>query len=464
MVRAKTAIQKKPLTLAALCALLAGLCACGQRHPAPAPSAPAPSAPASASVSLPRTSFLQRRAVQPACEPAMDPGGRVLVEGQDTGLTISPPKGQALPELATWALDAGSVLVATRTHWEAPGGPAPSGELWRVTCGPTPSHESFLQQPGADFGHAAQTHDGQWLYYSSPEGVAALKLETREHNLVTVHQPMPQSCATDPEAPPPQGRDVVVGWQRSQTRLVFRRGGPCGGEGLWRSHLVYLERPMDPKRRHEHTPQQIASVAAAPDGQTVWLADAGPCDLPGLLAPQSPGVVWHSGDQGATWQQRPVHDGRFPMRTAAAAVFTDYKDKDRVLVYSARCREGKQIKGGTVFLSSDQGRTWSRLNQPPNWRNRSTGQRLHGVQVPGGSLDHIIIWTTPRGRHQTLDGGKTWEKLEEPAQPPAPPTFARQGDWILRATQDGLERKSTTARTLERTFPPTVVEQPAHDK
>lgn len=460
MVPGEEAIQKRRLTAA--CALCAALCllGCGQKRPAPAPSSAAPSsaapaaAPSAASVSLPRTSFLRRRAVQPACQPAMDPAGRVLVEGRDTGLAFPPEQGAPLPALVTWALDADAVLVAQRTRWEDSAHAPPSGKLWRVGCGAQAEHALFWQQEGADFGHAAQTHDGEWLYYSGAQGVAALELSQKRHHQVTLHQPLPRECQVDPEAPPLRGRDLVVGWRRSQTRLVFLRGGPCGPEGLWRSREIYLERPLEPERRQEHSPQQVASVAAAPDGQTVWLADAGRCDLPGILDPQSPGVVWHSGDQGATWKRRPVHDGRFPMNTAAAAVFTDFQRAERVLVYSARCQQGDQVLGGTVFLSDDQGRSWRRLALPPNWRNRSTGQRLVGVQVPGGSLDHLLIWTTPQFCFETQDGGKTWERVEEPGAPPAAPAFARQGDWVLRATPDGLERKNTTQRSLERSFPP----------
>lgn len=423
------------------CCCLALLWACGAPPP-PSPAPPSPAPPAEAARAPSRPSFLQRKARPLACSPSPDARGEVTVGGRAVGLRVQGER----PALALWPLGDGEVLAAPL------GDAAQRGQLWRVPCAQGEAAR-FWSQEGADFDGAQLTRDGEALLYTGPEGVGALWLRDKRAEALTAPSPMPPRCQVEGE-PPRVARDRVVALAREETRLVLQRGGPCGPAGDWVARELALLRPLDPARRHEHSPRPIADVAIDARGEQLWVADAGRCDEPGVIDAQTDGALWVSRDMGQSWQRRAVHDGRNPMHTAAAAVITDAQDPNRLLVYSARCARAGDLWGGTAFLSDDQGKTWRRLEMPPNRRSRPTGQRLFGVQAPDGDLNHLIIWTTQEGRHETRDAGKTWEKINDAPPPARALGFARAGDLLFRATPDGLQRKNTLTRTLETVSPP----------
>jgi hypothetical protein len=426
-----------------------------------------PAAPASATTQLPTRapSFLRARTVPAACEASLDPKGRLKVKEELGGLVLEKHDGGGWPSLASWPLDAGHVLVAVAPlDPPRPGAAHPQeGTLWRVSCEDA-GHEVFLRREGASFGAAAPTLDGGKLYFSDAQGVGLLRLSDKQVEAVTTATRVEEPCEGAAHTGGTQ-RDVVVGLSANGQRLTFQRGAFCAPGGVWSARELVVDQPDDPEKRAVLAPTPVASVAVEPTTRTVWLADAGRCDLPGVQDPQTVGALWASTDQGQTWKQRPILEGGKPILTAPRLVLTDRARAGHMLVYTARCQRGEEILGGSVLRSTDHGRTWTRIGLPPNWRIRPEGQRLLGVAALEGDVDHLVIWISERERRETRDGGQTWENAEAAPLPSDQGRFAQLGRYLYRATREGLFRKDIVDHALDKVYPsepgktpPTVLE------
>ncbi len=389
-----------------------------------------------------------------ACAPEPADAGPPTLAGRPlTWLEPLPPG----TELVAWPLDAQHVLLALRHDYAAPDRPRPAGVLWRVACAAPEQREVFVEREGADFGYAAPRADASALYFSDADGVGLLDLSTRQVSRITTAPMAGDDCwaaaGGDGET---RLRELVVALvsNGADTELVLHRGGPCGFEGDWRAREVRIAFPADPTRRAEREPHPVSAVAAGPEG-ALWVADAGRCDEPGVVDPQTRGAVWRSDDGGRSWRRVPVQgdDGR--LQTAAREVAADAHRPGHALALGAVCRDGgRGVFGGELFATRDGGDRWTRVPSPAGTEGSNPATRLSDVTLVDGRLDHVLARTEAGERFETRDLGAHWTALGQGPALGGDGTLVTVGADQYRATPDGLWWHE--ADEARRVFPPTT--------
>ena len=379
-----------------------------------------------------------------ACEVKIDGEGSARVGTEAVGLSV--PKGHLGLSVYPWK--DGAVLVALKHDWSGSNtDEEPEGKVWEVPCERPADKRVFVEVEGADFGHGAMAHRAGVLYFTSKEGVAALDLESKKWRGVTSPPQLPRSCWKSAAAPR-RAMDIVATGKVSGKKLVFHRGGPCGARGAWTLSEHHLIDPLGTKDRRLRRPRPVSAVALDKSG-AVWLGDAGRCDVPGVVDTQTPGVVFVSEDQGQKWSQRRVKAKGRDATTAIKTIITDPEEVGSLLVLTARCSTPTGPTGGAVYRSDNAGRSWSRLKLPAQ-----LSEGAHAVDVVGKGLDHLLVWGGSTQRHETKNGGLSWEKLSPGRSPQSQGRLVKNAEWIFRTSSNGLVRKDVKTKRLERCFPP----------
>jgi len=381
------------------------------------------------------------RSANPACIVELVDGD-VRTHAGAAPIPIDPEQGDPdLVTLTVWPGDADAAFVALRRDWYTPGGTPGEGLLWRVPCEDPQRASVIVRREGADFAHAALSPDGWTLFFSDAHGASALDLATREITTLTkAGEPWPGCWSEDAEM-----RDLVVSLSPDGQQLELGRGGACGPEGTWIGRPWVLLSPLDAERRRLRQRRPLSALAAVPPA-TLWVSDGGACDAPGIVAPSTPGAVWRSEDQGASWAKLAVVAGDEPMATHAQAILVDADTPDRLVVHGATCRSVERgTYGGQVFASEDRGATWRRI-----WQGRA--ERVVGLN---GDLDLVVVWVPDGRRFGSRDLGRDWFDLDRrPAPPVAELVPVRLGEAAFAAQDDGLYRRTAPGVRPTRVFPP----------
>ncbi len=381
-----------------------------------------------------------------ACKAQIDTDGKINVDGKPTGLSLKPGT-----QIKATPYTTASILVAARSNWRSRQ-VTMDGRLWEVPCQKPQAHSEFFKLDGADFGNSALDRQGQTLYFTSTKGIGALTFESKAHKTVTTPPKLPQKCWDDPDSPR-LALDVVVGERVSGNKLIFRRGGPCGQSGAWTAKEMHLIRPLDEKRRELRSPQPVSTVARTADG-TLWLGDAGRCTEPGVIDPQSPGVVWRSKDEGESWEQVEVGSKEEKANTAIRVLVADKKARGTLLAMSARCGTAvDKVKGGTLYLTRNGGRSWSPIKMPEGLTTQAPDLGIFAFEVFDDDLRKLRIWPQPNTRWETTDGGRTWKSVPPRPLPRKQSRVTSNDTWTFRATSNGLLRKDVRSKRLKRVFP-----------
>jgi len=347
-------------------------------------------------------------------------------------------------EVRTFPHGEGRVLVALAPPWFVARGAHPNGLLWEVPCDAPEAAGVFVSRPGADFGHAVLSSDRWTLIFSDEDGLAALDLESRSVGLLTEAPEAPAGCWERDRAI--TLRDVPMVLATGDTRLTFHRGGPCGYEGDWVAREHVLTAPLDPALRATGAPHPIAALAASES--TLWLADGGRCDEPGIVDPATRGAILRSDDEGETWTRVPITPVDDPMRTHAARILLGRGDPDHMLVHAATCRIAGGPVGGGLYLSTDGGAEWRALPLPEG------AERVVAFVSMNGRHDTIIAWLDEERRFATHDAGETWTALDRRPVPRVPhlEPVATAAYSYFPGT-DGLSRSSGPGTTPRRIYP-----------
>lgn len=386
------------------------------------------------------------RSGREACTASIDETGQVSVEGTPTSLKLPPGSALRVHPYST-----AEILVAVQPNPQM-AGRALDGRLWKVGCAAPHSHALLFKLDKADFGNAATSRDGEQLYFSSPQGIGALALSTLKWTQVTNPPSLKEHCGAGQGV---SGRavDVVSAKRVSGNKLIFQRGGPCGEKGAWVTTEMHLTRPLEPAKRLLKVPQQVSTVAIGADG-AIWIGDAGRCDQPGVLDPQTPGALWVSRDDGDAWTQRLIKVGKDAPQTAIRRIYADARGRGQLLAVSARCKVGDVTRGGTIYQTRNNGRTWTRLNMPEGIESDTDDQGVHALEVVNGDLKRLRLWSSPSARWETEDGGRTWTQAPPRPTPRVSDRVAQNDAWSFRATSSGLLRKDLKTRRLRRVYPP----------
>jgi photosystem II stability/assembly factor-like uncharacterized protein len=112
------------------------------------------------------------------------------------------------------------------------------------------------------------------------------------------------------------------------------------------------------------------------------------------------GVIWHTADGGATWQQQSSG-----VTCSLSSVF--FMNDQRGWAVGGECRPFSKSTQGVVLRTENAGRTWTQVAAPtlPRLRRVKFFDRQLGVAI--GDVSPTI----PSGVVATRDGGATWEPL-----------------------------------------------------
>lgn len=394
-------------------------------------------------------------AVQPACRATVGANGRVLLGKVSTPILVGRDNNTGTwDEVATWSYDRRRVLVASRPIWRRQNGAAPDGLLWLVDCKAPRRARKLLTRKDADFGNAAATADGKTLYFTGAKGIVALSLPGLKTRVIT-RAPIMKGLSC-PGGGTKRARDVVQHLSPDGQRLTFWRGGPCGHQHDWKACELVLLHPASTTGSKLHRPHPVTSVAVDAKG-TVWLADGGRCDEPGVQDPASESVLLRSANRGKTWRQVKVRTkgAQSVMGTAAHRVLADARRPGHVVVLSETCTDsGNEGQGGDLYATSDGGKTWRRIPRGRGWPRRPQGQRLMGLSTVQNTTARLIALDDNRRCWETANAGKAWRKL------PCPKRLSTFGSWTravkgcrYRATDDGLWRRCKGDKTAKRVYP-----------
>lgn len=354
--------------------------------------------------------------VSPSCDATVDLVGAVRVNGHDTGLVVE--EDYYDPRVRVWPFDENHVLVSSFPVWDQQGGGHPGEVLWKVAC--ADGHPTqFLHEEWADFGNAAVTPDGHYLYYTARAGVARLDLRTTESVQITV---APENTGLDCWVEEVPTRDVVDRWDGDQ--LVIRRGGPCGFEGDWEAWELRVD--LDPHNDSStRRPYPVSSLAVDLD-ERLWLGNGGRCNSPGVHDPASSGAVLRSSDRGDSWEVFELSGTDFQVIEGVQTVVADSTRSGHLVLLTSPCVGSAAVYGGSVLTTGDGGGSWELLRLPDSSMFEiDMGQGIGALEVLDGNTDHLRIWLPteyPLEHHEvweTEDSGESWHQVEW-VKPPLP--------------------------------------------
>jgi photosystem II stability/assembly factor-like uncharacterized protein len=151
-------------------------------------------------------------------------------------------------------------------------------------------------------------------------------------------------------------------------------------------------------------------------------------------------AVWRTDDLGATWR-----------RSGEGIAYEDGEDPI-VSVWSLAPANGRLYAGvqpAGLFLSDDQGRTWSHVrglrDHPtrPQWNPGGAGLTLHSLVPDPGDPERIWVGISSAGVFQTEDGGASWvprnrgTRCEFPGMERSFPEFGQCVHNVVRAPGGG---------------------------
>ena len=172
----------------------------------------------------------------------------------------------------------------------------------------------------------------------------------------------------------------------------------------------------------------INHVVGDPATGTIWAGGGGDWTGAG---------VWRSADDGATWEVCRLTSGQLDEWAAADPTFAEQIGwTEDVLPFGARfsqiwslARVGDRVFAGTkpalLLVSDDDGRTWSEVKglsdhpSRPDWGPGAAGLVLHTITSDPGNPDRIWIGISSAGVFASTDGGVTWERRNDLADPTA---------------------------------------------
>ncbi len=137
-----------------------------------------------------------------------------------------------------------------------------------------------------------------------------------------------------------------------------------------------------------------------------------------------PGMLYRSGDEGASWQ-KVFQDKSFGYLTRAAFHPTD----PETLYLSAFSTRPFFDTDGGIKKSTDGGKSWQTV---------FPGKACWGVYLHPANPETVFAATYDQGLYRSLDGGKNWEALEDyPAPSPISITFDPKEPEVLYVSNFG---------------------------
>ncbi len=355
-------------------------------------------------------------------------GLRVSVSTDGRVLALA-PVDEAPQDVRVYTAAPDAVLVAYTGAGEH--GPYGSSTLWRIPCA-AGAAEEVAHIAGADFGHAALSHDRRTLFFTGADGIFALDLGTFQARRLT--QAKRDTCARN-HVP---ARDVVGAFVDART-LSYETGCELAHE--WNAVPMLLRQPGTAKMTSQAVPRPPpSSFALGPDGQ-IWLAD-GNCAEPATFA-----RVVVSTDHGERWRSLAV---KMLEPQPVRQVILDRARPGMALLFTLRC-------GSTgpawIYLTDNGGRGFRPIAAPPGIsgdKDSPADERdaIQAVVTPDGTLNHLVLYGqsadvagNQTARWESRDGGRTWLAIAPVAAAPKPTVpLASIGGMELAIRKDGLYR------------------------
>lgn len=412
-----------------LVAVLVGCSNASSTPPAP-PAAPAPpSEPVVRTLEgLAKTVGRASTSVaRPACLPWVN-AHQELILGE-TRVSLPDTLSSKRPELRVFPHDEAHVRLA---FWqENASWTRAETSLWQLACQAPEALIEVAHDPKADFFHAAMSADGERLFLGGHGGLRVLERDESAPTSLNITAPTSPPCAN-------ASRDRVLALLPSGQRLRVVREARC--DGAWHG----LELELDLSTLSAHQPHPVRSVAVDGVG-TLFLAEGGRCDVPGVVDPGRDGAVYVSRNQGEDWMAYHVPE----MSTPATRVLADPREAGHVLVQASTCQRGDETVGGELYTTRDGGETWRAVSLPEGVIAEALlgVERIKGVsrlRVHVGPSWQRVVW-------ETLDGGASWAKMEAPSAVPAHSGTVRYKGLIFKTSGDGLLRFQ--GRSEARVFP-----------
>jgi photosystem II stability/assembly factor-like uncharacterized protein len=194
-----------------------------------------------------------------------------------------------------------------------------------------------------------------------------------------------------------------------------------------------LYRWRESERRWTHLPGPL-------DSTCTWSLARRADDPDVIVAGTHPAALWRSDDAGLTWRRLAADlatECIFVHRPRVTQVIFDPDQRDTLWA-------GVEIDA--IHHSSDGGAHWNRRDQ-----GLVSGD-IHGVAVVRSPQGRVLLATTNKGLHQSLDEGRTWQlrTLDSPWQYTRSIQARADGDGTLFLT-NGNGPPGSTGRLLRST-------------
>jgi len=172
----------------------------------------------------------------------------------------------------------------------------------------------------------------------------------------------------------------------------------------------------------------INHIVGDPATGTIWAGGGGDWTGAG---------VWRSADDGATWDVCRLTSGQLDEWAAGDPAFAEQIGwSEDALPFGTRfsqiwslARVGERVFAGTkpavLLVSDDDGRSWSEVKglsdhpSRPDWGPGAAGLVLHTITSDPVDPDRIWIGISCAGVFASMDGGGTWERRNDLADPTA---------------------------------------------